>query len=286
MAQATLCSIDGCERATVGRGWCTAHYKRWKRHGDPLAGGAPRQRNRTCSIAGCERKHDANGYCSSHNTRIGKYGDPLADVPLRDYLPRGGECQIENCGRAIFGRSMCWGHYYRDWRYGDPGAELPVYVDTEGPCFVEGCRKPRDSRGYCSMHYQRLRKGTLNVRAVACGQCGKDIDLWEHEGRGRRKRPIHISRCDSCTRPANPITTAKLYERDGDACGICDKPVDMRLAYPDPMSPSVDHVIPLAAGGPNTPENCALSHFRCNTHKRARVGFKIADNEAAALAIL
>lgn len=33
MADAT-CSIDGCERPVDARGWCTMHWKRWRRHGD------------------------------------------------------------------------------------------------------------------------------------------------------------------------------------------------------------------------------------------------------------
>jgi hypothetical protein len=31
----TDCSIKGCPRPARARGWCTTHYKRWKRHGDP-----------------------------------------------------------------------------------------------------------------------------------------------------------------------------------------------------------------------------------------------------------
>ncbi len=33
------CSVDGCETDIIfSRGWCNRHYKRWWRHGDPLAG--------------------------------------------------------------------------------------------------------------------------------------------------------------------------------------------------------------------------------------------------------
>jgi hypothetical protein len=33
-----LCHIDGCDNTAVARRLCNAHYKRWKRHGYPLAG--------------------------------------------------------------------------------------------------------------------------------------------------------------------------------------------------------------------------------------------------------
>ena len=31
------CVIDGCTSPAIGRGWCSKHYYRWKRNGDPLA---------------------------------------------------------------------------------------------------------------------------------------------------------------------------------------------------------------------------------------------------------
>jgi hypothetical protein len=38
------CAVDGCNgnahnAAKGGRGWCVAHYTRWRRHGDPTGGG-------------------------------------------------------------------------------------------------------------------------------------------------------------------------------------------------------------------------------------------------------
>lgn len=35
------CSVDGCERASLARGWCSPHYQRWEQHGDPLGGRRP-----------------------------------------------------------------------------------------------------------------------------------------------------------------------------------------------------------------------------------------------------
>lgn len=32
-----FCSAEGCERSAFTRGWCKAHYERWRRHGDVMA---------------------------------------------------------------------------------------------------------------------------------------------------------------------------------------------------------------------------------------------------------
>ncbi len=33
-----ICAIESCERPCYGRGWCTLHYQRWERTGDPRHG--------------------------------------------------------------------------------------------------------------------------------------------------------------------------------------------------------------------------------------------------------
>ena len=51
-------------------------------------------------------------------------------------------------------------------------------------------------------------------------------------------------------------------------CGICGKPVNKKLKSPDPMSPVIDHMIPVSKGGhPSAIENLQLAHWTCNRQK-------------------
>jgi 5-methylcytosine-specific restriction endonuclease McrA len=53
-----------------------------------------------------------------------------------------------------------------------------------------------------------------------------------------------------------------------DVCGICGRPVDKSLKFPDPMSAVVDHIIPIDKGGsPDDIDNLQLAHMCCNRAK-------------------
>ena len=74
------CSIDGCEKPRKARGWCDAHWCRWRRHGDQLAGG-PLTRSAPntgpCSIDDCDKPSKARGWCGMHYERWREHGSPL-----------------------------------------------------------------------------------------------------------------------------------------------------------------------------------------------------------------
>lgn len=72
------CSIAGCNNPHFRHSWCRAHWKRWRRHNDPLGGGSYRKPGRTCRVLDCGRKASAKDMCSSHYNRWLRHGDPLS----------------------------------------------------------------------------------------------------------------------------------------------------------------------------------------------------------------
>lgn len=65
---------------------------------------------------------------------------------------------------------------------------------------------------------------------------------------------------------------AEVYERDRWRCGICRRKVDKSLAWPHPMSPSLDHIVPLSLDGEHTRANTRLAHLNCNVTRGNRMG--------------
>lgn len=62
-------------------------------------------------------------------------------------------------------------------------------------------------------------------------------------------------------------------------CGICGKPVDKSLKWPDPMAPVIDHIIPVIKGGhPSDISNMQLAHNCCNRAKGDSLGKKSKSN--------
>lgn len=60
-----------------------------------------------------------------------------------------------------------------------------------------------------------------------------------------------------------------IYNRDNWICGICGRKINKRIKYPNLLSPSIDHIIPLIKGGVDAPVNLQATHLRCNLGKNA-----------------
>jgi 5-methylcytosine-specific restriction endonuclease McrA len=64
------------------------------------------------------------------------------------------------------------------------------------------------------------------------------------------------------------VSRLAIYERDNWICHICGDPVDRDAKVPELEAPVLDHVIPIARGGPHTEDNLKTAHFYCNSVKR------------------
>ena len=61
--------------------------------------------------------------------------------------------------------------------------------------------------------------------------------------------------------------SVEIFEKYGWTCHLCSKPILKSFEYPDPQSPSLDHIIPLSKGGWHAPWNCRPAHLGCNSRK-------------------
>lgn len=80
-----ICSVDWCDKPVHAHGLCGPHAGRFRKHGDPLAGGPYRDHSHgpTCSFPGCDGPHEARGYCHRHYRRLLAYGDPaFTKIPV------------------------------------------------------------------------------------------------------------------------------------------------------------------------------------------------------------
>ena len=156
------CSIEGCDRDTFARGWCTMHYNRWRRDGDPGPVGPARQTtptDGTCMVEGCSDRVAALRLCDRHYRRYKAHGDPGPAERVR-VKNAGKPCSVDGCDRGAKKRGMCGMHYLRWRQTGDPGEAASRYVPTtdDGMCSVDGCEQGVWQKRLCSMHAHRLRK--------------------------------------------------------------------------------------------------------------------------------
>lgn len=70
------CSVTNCSGAVRAKGWCAAHYTRWKRHGDPEGGGSSRSKvKEPCSVDSCHDPARTRALCNRHYLAWRRTGD-------------------------------------------------------------------------------------------------------------------------------------------------------------------------------------------------------------------
>lgn len=165
-----ICSIPECDRPIKGRELCRAHYLRWWRYGDALAGrGAvkPGIDLGCCAVEGCDRPQVARRYCTGHYQRVLKHGVPgVAELEAKR---PGALCDMEGCDRKHYARGMCTLHYTRWFNHGNPET-----VQQNGAWVG-------DAAGYSAVH-ERLVRSRGSARLHACAHCGTVAYDWAYDG--------------------------------------------------------------------------------------------------------
>jgi hypothetical protein len=147
------------------------------------------------------------------------------------------------------------------------GGFIRSAVCTCGSTFLAGAGKI-----FCSR--------ACGAKVGSCDHCGRDFSAPKfgtsrrcvdcRDGiaaiRARRKKLVRMK---AARIPSRVLSIRQLGDRDGWTCHICRAEVDPGARFPDPMSPTRDHLIPVVDGGDDTPENLRLAHLRCNSRRGA-----------------
>lgn len=244
------CSIEGCEKPSRARGWCPTHWKRWKKHGDPLVT-AYNQPKPLCSIEDCTGVAVGHGWCSLHWQRWRRNGDPLVTKRQPPSGLTNEICLAGDCGKPRKALGWCAMHYMRWTEHGS--LDLPEKIPASKPlCSISGCSDVADCRGWCNKHYLRWRN---NGDPLLTQVAEVTLTCWE-EGCGSRRAKAGV--CWTHHRHYK----AEFTRIQGNRCAICG--VTQEDAPRKVLLLDHDHV----TGRPRALLchhcNCGLGHFRDN----------------------
>lgn len=110
---AKRCSVENCDRRLWALGFCSAHYQRQKRYGDPRAHIPITPRRTGCLVDGCDQKHSGHGYCLKHYRAWKLYGDPLESRKKVHVVEHGTYNEYQNYGCRCDKCKKAMAHYNR-----------------------------------------------------------------------------------------------------------------------------------------------------------------------------
>lgn len=243
-----ICAIPDCSQVTgvpgTARGLCSGHYQRWRRYGSPLGEPVRVAKGCTCTAAGCGRPVRARGLCTTHYSRLRRHGT------LTDARP---------CAAAPVGTKWCptcRGHVDLE----DFSRNRTKTDGLGGEC--KRCAADRRQRWRTAHPERAEEERRLHPEWFAAAQRRRraaDPEVGRRSVRARRARLAGVER--------ETYSNAEIAERDGWCCQLCHEPIEPGRCYPDQLSLSIDHVIPLSRGGDDTRANVQASHLVCNLRK-------------------
>jgi hypothetical protein len=104
MKTTKICKLKNCNRKHKGLGYCSIHYFRYKKYGDPQADREPKQyyTDTACKEPYCKNLAVSKGYCNTHYERLRRWGDTkLRQAPH-------GSGHVNNNGYRMFRKDGKW----------------------------------------------------------------------------------------------------------------------------------------------------------------------------------
>jgi 5-methylcytosine-specific restriction endonuclease McrA len=125
---------------------------------------------------------------------------------------------------------------------------------------------------YCSLRCSAIHRSILNqIDHDNCMECGSPFTRVQSaifcsqacaKAAGSRRRRARLREAF-----VEDVALFDLYNAANGQCMLCLATIDLDLAYPNPLSPSVDHIKPLIKGGLHSRENLQIAHLSCNRKK-------------------
>lgn len=224
---------------------------------------------RTCRWPDCDRVEPkmARRLCGRHYARSKSVGHP--PEPWLVWVDRSRKspmCKWPECDRLGTRRRLCTKHYGRAVSVADFESPWEKW-NPPRPC--EWCdvdfRGYRQAQRFCSSDCSAASYNDRNPDAMR-----KRAAQWLQLNLDKHRMKEHRRRAQRTATEAERFTEHDVRLAHGDTCYLCGRVVNFRKRWPDPMSPSLDHVIPLANGGTHTINNVAMVHLTCNLKKGAR----------------
>ena len=257
------CSVDECERPVYvkKRQLCQSHYNRLTYAGTTSSSPAvPSCLHCGAANPPARSKGPAPSYCSAKCRRDAAYARTVSSGRY-DLIAAKRRREIEARPPVLVACSWCSRDFERG-RVDNAFCSTRCYnkhLDLNNPkrCSDDGCERGVRAKGLCAMHWRRKARAD-----------GREANPAWDEG---RKANYHKRRAQKRGTQVEDLRPIDIYERDIWLCGLCVTPVDPDCAWPDPMSPSLDHILPLSKGGTHTYENVQLAHLTCNVSKGNRI---------------
>lgn len=110
----------------------------------------------------------------------------------------------------------------------------------------------------CGLEFETRTEGRNKTCSERCFTISyKKMKARARRLRRARKKGVGCEKYDS----------DDIFKRDKWMCWLCGEKTDATKPAPHPDSPTIDHVIPLSKGGPDSPTNVHCAHFSCNVNK-------------------